>query len=83
MIKNLFNLTKTELEVLDLMSKGLDNDEISKIRNVSWTTTKSQVLIIYSKLGVYNENNYKGRGAVLRLKAVLIYLKEKGFLKYE
>ena len=47
-------LTKREIEVLNLMSKGFSNQEISVILHVSLNTTKTHLSNIYSKLGTKN-----------------------------
>jgi DNA-binding CsgD family transcriptional regulator len=47
-------LTTRETEVLQLMSNGLTNSEISQKLAISRHTTKSHVNNIFNKLGVYN-----------------------------
>ncbi len=49
-----FSLTKREKDVLNLISKGLSNKEISKILLVSNNTVKTHLLKIYKKLNVKN-----------------------------
>ena len=51
-MKNL--LTERELEVLELLIKGMNNSEISEILHVSVNTTKAHLESIYDKLGVKN-----------------------------
>ncbi len=46
------NLTPREREVLSLMVKGMDNNEISNVLMISRSTTKSHVGSILAKLGV-------------------------------
>lgn len=52
-----FNLTKTEVEVADLLLKGHNIGEIADIRNVTFDTTKNQCKSIYSKMSVSNRTN--------------------------
>jgi DNA-binding NarL/FixJ family response regulator len=47
-------LTKRELEVLLLLSKGYTNNQISNELFVSLNTTKTHLSNIYSKLGTRN-----------------------------
>lgn len=65
-------LTKKELEVLKLISKGLTNKEIMNKLCITYTTLKSHIQNIYSKFGIFRES---AQGA-MRVRAVLIYLKE-------
>ncbi|MBW6410315.1 LuxR C-terminal-related transcriptional regulator [Clostridium weizhouense] len=48
------NLTKSELQVLDLLNKGMSNIEISEHLNVTKDTIKFHTKNIYSKLNVKN-----------------------------
>ena len=48
------NFTEREKEVLFLLLKGLNNNEISKRLFISNHTTKAHVASIYKKLGVMN-----------------------------
>ena len=48
------NLTDREHETLDLMSKGLSNNEIAATMNVALDTVKTYIKGIYAKLGVDN-----------------------------
>ena len=47
-----FNLTEREKEVLNYICEGLNNNEISKILDVSINTVKVHVSSIIQKLGV-------------------------------
>ncbi len=75
-------LTKRELEVLNLISKGYSNEEITKKLYVSITTIKTHIVNIYSKLCLY-KYDLNLKVSVMRLRAALIYLREKGQLLSE
>lgn len=47
-------LTSKEQHILDLLLKGLNNEQISKTANVALSTTKWHLRNIYAKLGVAN-----------------------------
>lgn len=47
-----YSLTAREAEILQLIAKGMDNNEISDTLYISMSTVKSHVRSIYSKLGV-------------------------------
>ena len=47
-------LTKRELEVLDLLSQGFTNKEISIELNISVHTVKANLENIYEKIGIHN-----------------------------
>ncbi len=47
-------ISKREMEVLLLLSKGLTNKEISNLLFISLNTTKTHLSSIYSKLGTNN-----------------------------
>ncbi|NOY47679.1 MAG: hypothetical protein GXO84_05705, partial [Chlorobi bacterium] len=51
---NYFELSKREKEVIDLISKGLSNDEIADKIFVSKNTIKTHIKNIYTKLDVKN-----------------------------
>lgn len=46
----MFKLTEREMEILELMTKGLNNTEIGKSLNISKHTAKSHVCAIIKKL---------------------------------
>lgn len=71
-------LTNRELEVLKLLSKGLNNKEIQQKMFIGLATVKTYLHTIYSKLGISREGMASSE---LRLKAALIYLKYMGKLK--
>lgn len=48
------NLTKRELEVLSLLTKGLSNIEIAKELVISRHTVKATMENIYNKLEIHN-----------------------------
>ena len=49
-----FDLSKREIEVLQLISDGFNNDEIAEQLFVSKNTVKTHIQHIYSKLDVKN-----------------------------
>jgi NarL family two-component system response regulator LiaR len=51
---NATHLTSREREVLDLLSKGLNNQKIAKQLNISLSTVQFHVSNILGKLGVHN-----------------------------
>lgn len=53
-MRDLFNLTKAELETVELIFQCHSEQEIAEIRNVSLNTAKNQRKSIYSKVGVHN-----------------------------
>lgn len=70
-------LTPKEKEVIELMSKGLNNYEICDILCISLATLKTHIMSIYGKYGLSNDGNDKRDFPVLRLRAVLKYQQEK------
>lgn len=61
-----FNMTKREVEILDLLSEGLSNKEISEQLYVSPQSIKNRLYTIYDKLQVKN-----------RCQATLLWNKQK------
>lgn len=53
-MKNKYNLTKRELEVLPLIIKGFNNAEIAKQLCITRHTSKAHVSSILKKFGVSN-----------------------------
>jgi len=53
-LKNNIEISKREMEVLELLSEGYTNNEISDILFISLNTTKTHLSNIYSKLGTNN-----------------------------
>lgn len=53
-LRNLFQLTKSEAEVVGLMAEGLTNQQMSEMRNKSIHTINSQVKAILSKTQAAN-----------------------------
>jgi DNA-binding NarL/FixJ family response regulator len=51
-IRNNFNLSSRELQVIGLLSKGFDNEQISKELVLSYHTIKTHRKNIYLKLGI-------------------------------
>lgn len=74
-------LTKREKEVIKLIAYGLTNEQIAKKMFISELTLRSYIGTIYSKFGLSNSKG--NNNTIARLQAVLIYLKEKGYLKDE
>ncbi len=53
-LKTKFSLSDREFEVVELLAKGLSNQDISESLHISVNTVKSHVKRIYSKLGIGN-----------------------------
>ncbi len=73
--RNLYKLTPTEDKVMNLISKGFTNTEITEKLSVSRASVDLHRNNIYSKFGL----NGQECGSA-RVKATLIYLKMKGLL---
>ena len=71
-MKDYSKLTPRELEILQLISKGMDNNEIAEKLVVEICTVKTFINRIYCKLGLANINPL-----IKRVHAVLYYLKNK------
>ena len=63
-------LTEREVEVLSLLTQGLQNKQIALTLNISENTIKFHVSSIYSKLGVSNRTEAARRGAQIGLVAL-------------
>jgi DNA-binding CsgD family transcriptional regulator len=63
-------LTEREIEVLGLLTQGLQNKQIALRLNISENTIKFHVSSIYSKLGVSNRTEAVRRGTQLGLVAL-------------
>ncbi len=50
-------LTPRELKLLELLSKGLTNKEISAEMNIAEQTVKNYASVIYSKIGIHSRYN--------------------------
>lgn len=70
-------LTPKEKEVIELMSKGLNNYEICDILCISLATLKTHIMSIYGKYGLSNYGNDRKDFSVLRLRAVLKYQRSR------
>ena len=70
-LKNNQELTKRQLEVLKLISKGYSNEEISEKMVISVDTVKTHINGIYSK---FNINRQTKDVSTMRVRAVLKYL---------
>ena len=64
-------LTEKELQVIELVSQGLSNEEIAEKMFIAITTVKTHLANIYLKFGVSQKNN---ETACVRVRAVLYYL---------
>lgn len=70
---NVFNLTRREIEVIELVSQGLSNTEIASILNMTLFTLKTHLSQIYDKLEVSDKFH---NDSPIRLRAALTYLKK-------
>lgn len=68
---NPFNLSEREIEVIELLAKGLSNEEIIQKLFISMNTFKTHLTNIYGKLDVRVGKN---TGSELRTRAVLKWL---------
>ena len=73
------NLTKRETEVLALVAQGYSNQYIREKLVISKGTLTSHISSIYHKFGLFAQS--KGEQSTMRVKAALIYLRQKGLLK--
>ena len=65
-------LTKSELNILELVAKGLTNQEIADELFVSKRTVATHMTHIYEKSGILKENT--GDTSVMRLRLALLYI---------
>lgn len=70
------DLCTRELIVAEYVAKGLKNEEIAEILNVSVCTVRTHICHIYQKFGILNTRGEKFDGSP-RVKFVLEYLKER------
>lgn len=56
-LKDLYNLTDRELEIIELIKQGYSNNEISKLLYLSLNTVKTHITNIYKKLNVNNRTS--------------------------
>ncbi len=75
-MKDYSKLTLRELEVLRLISKGLDNYEIAETLVVAICTIKTFINRIYCKLGLSSTSSH-----AMRVRAALYYLENKAKLE--
>lgn len=73
-------LTKKELETLDLLARGYDFKEIAEIMKVSITTIKTHLDSIYDKCNVKGSKS-KMQKSSDKILLVLNYLQWRGYLK--
>ena len=78
-VRNIVNLTPREIEIMMLISQGLNNKEISEKLIIAMPTLKTHLNNIYSK---YNLTGPRVDFSVQRLRAVLKF-KETTFKKYD
>lgn len=74
-----FNLTERENDVMQLVAKGFNNEQICQKLFISETTVKTHLNNAYLKLCVTTDK-FNSKPVMTRLRAVLIYL---GLAKYE
>ncbi|MBQ9149845.1 helix-turn-helix transcriptional regulator [bacterium] len=72
-------LTKTEKEILKFLAQGLTMEDILEKMCIAQTTFKSHLNDIFQKLQL--SKGKKGSNSHIRIRAVLIYLKENNKLK--
>jgi RNA polymerase sigma factor (sigma-70 family) len=65
-MNTLDNLTERELEILEILSKGMPNKEIANFLGISENTVEQHLQNIYKKLNVHN-----------RTEAAALFLKGK------
>lgn len=65
-------LTRRQRQVLALMAKGLENEEIGRRLHLSYSTTRQHANRIYKRLGIEH-----APGINQRVTAVLVYLDEE------
>lgn len=73
-------LTKKELETLDLLAKGYDFQEIADILKITVTTVKSHLNSIYEKCEIQGDRKNMQKNAD-KIRLVLNYLQWRGYLK--
>ena len=73
------NLTAREQEVLKLVAQAKTNKEISDELYISEQTTKSHLVSIYKKLGLFATD--RCQTSVLRLKAAMYYWRINKWIK--
>ncbi len=61
------SLTRRELEVLQLLSEGRSNAEISRVLEIGSGTTKKHLVAIYQKLEVTNRTQAATKAMELQL----------------
>lgn len=62
------NLTKKELEILELAEQGLDNNEICKKLNIKYSNLKTQFSNIYKKFNLDKKNGKLRSQAIKKYK---------------
>ena len=55
-----WNLTEAECDIAIMILKGLDNEEIARVRNTAPGTVRAQVTNIYAKSDVHSRNQFVG-----------------------
>ena len=76
---NFKDLTRKELETLDLLARCYDFKEIAEILGVSITTVKTHLDSIYDKCNVKG-NRSKMQKSADKIRLVLNYLQWRGYL---
>ena len=77
---NVFKLGNREMQVMELIAQGVSNKEIKEKLCISKSTLHTYLQGIYSKMGLFLDEGDRST-SVLRVRAVLLYLEEKGRLR--
>lgn len=78
--KYCFKLSNRETQVMELVAQGLSDKEITEELKITRSTLKTHLHHIYSKMVLFLDDN-DGNKPLMRVRAVLTYLKEKGRLR--
>ena len=77
---HVYKLTRREKEVLELISQGFSNSEITEKLLIQPSTLRTHLTNLYEK---YNLSNTQSEKFVIRTRLALRYLQETGRLKEE
>jgi DNA-binding NarL/FixJ family response regulator len=70
----LTRLTPREYEIIQLIGKGMDNQEIAETLNIEEQTARNYVSLIYRKVGAKNRVQMVLRAITLGLIYILVYV---------